>query len=47
MEIIAAIVVGLLILEGVAFFFHDASVKGILYAVLEIVGVIILAALGL
>ena len=47
MDIIAAIVVGLLILEGVAFFFNDASEKGILYAVLEIVGVIILAALGL
>ncbi len=47
MEIIAAIVVGLLILEGVAFFFTDVSEKGILYAVLEIVGVIVLAALGL
>ena len=47
MEIIAAIVVGLLILEGIAFFFNDASETGILYAVLEIVGVIILAALGL
>jgi len=47
MEIIAAIVVGLLILEGAAFLFNDASEKGILYAVLEIIGVIVLAALGL
>ena len=47
MEVIGTIIVILLILEGINFFINDASEKGILYAVLEIVGVIVLAALGL
>jgi hypothetical protein len=47
MEFVATIIVIILILLGFGGMVNDAREHGIFYLVLEIVGVIILAALGL